>query len=315
MTQYTEHPGKIVQTKKGIFRLGNLRFFDYTQTEPEPGAINIGYIRDLPSVQLDFIGKPRNEVLAALDLHRHKISRLQGFVTMTHTLARHIIQLYGLPPDFPYEIFMNYPDYRPAPTPDEKRDEFVYIGAIPVKFTETLKFLTQLQDRTGFESFFVKRKNYKNNPLTNDCLHVDNYDFGSRYGLLINVNDFPQAAECLPRKILLYLMAGIYPVFHESFTESIAYCHDNGVPPIVYRTVDDLVEFINNNSSINNNIIKRQHYSMEFREAELISKLDRLRQRGLAPLSARTHPTLNRRSTRRRPVNRERRALRRRTTV
>lgn len=264
-------PGSIVHTKVGSWTTGNLRFFDYTHTSPTPGMINVGYIRDLPSSQLSFLKRPQTEVTAIFEQHKNMIKQLQGFVTMTDTLAKHIIEMYDLPPDMPYMLFRNYPNWRI--TPDIKRDEFVYIGAIPVKFDATLKFLSDLKTKTGFDCKFIKRKYYENNPLTDSCMHVDKYDYGSRFGLLINENKFPQAEECLPRKILLYLMCGIYPVFHDSFVESINYCKSAGVDPVVYSTLNELVDRVKKHDYTS---IDRPRYSMEMREHELVSGLKML---------------------------------------
>ena len=72
------------------------------------------------------------------------------------------------------------------------------------------------------------------------------YDCRSRYGLLCNLTNFQQAAECLPRKLLFYLHCGMTPLIHGTFAESIAYCRSWGAQPAVYYSAEDaadLVEF------------------------------------------------------------------------
>ena len=237
-------------------------FFDYMSSSPIPGYKNVSYIRDIPSIQMEFHGRSKSEINKAFIVNKNKVSKLDGFVTMTVPLAEHIKKIYGL--DKPYVLFQNYPSWKETPT--VKRDEFVYIGGIPMKYDKHLEFLSSLEKSSGIKSLFVKRERHI----------VLNYDFGSKYGLLMNVIDFNQAEESLTRKLLLYLMCGMNPVIHESFSESIKYCRNNGVEPLVYRDVDDISSQIPEHKF---GEIDRHLFSMEVRVKYLRKSLEELRGR------------------------------------
>jgi len=270
---FTDDIGKIVQKKRGIFKIDDVAFFDYTVTSPISGMKNIGYVRDLPSVQLDFIGRSQKEVEKTRLLHKSMIEKLDGIVTMTVPLYEHIKELYDV--SKPFRLFRNHPSW--FETPKEKRDEFVYIGAIPVKFDNTLGFLSELTEMTGYPAHFIRRKDYKSNSQAQACMHLNDYDYGSAYGLLINENGFPQAEECLPRKLFRYLMCGIKPVFHESFVESIEYCREHRVWPLVYCDIQDLVDKLpEHDFGPGMDFENRRRFSMEENVGELIEKLDSL---------------------------------------
>jgi len=57
---------------------------------PVNGKFNIGYIRDVPHLQLLDGGFSKNKVEKYYSKHKKKVSQLDAFITMTDSLASQI---------------------------------------------------------------------------------------------------------------------------------------------------------------------------------------------------------------------------------
>jgi len=273
----------IVKNKIGIYnnvyKNNKYAFYDYTNTDFINDALNFSYIRDLPTVQMEYQNFDKEIIDKTFNLHKEKVKKLNGFVTMTDTFARHIKNIYDI--NIPYVKFRNYPIWKD--TQENKRNEFVYVANVPNRFEKYIKFLDELKEKINMKTIFVKysrsfylRKTFEyeeNMKLLDYRISTDDYDYSSKYGLLLNVDNYNQAEEGLPRKLLLYLMCGIQPIIHSSFVESINYCKNTGINPLIYDKIDDIVDNIKTHKFSN---INRKYYSFEERYVDLIHELNLL---------------------------------------
>ena len=111
-------------------------FYDGGNGHPMKGCLNIPYIRDLPSVQLEYGNRPKDAIIF-LKKYKELYRNIDGFITMTDRLAEHIKRLYGI--NVPHGIFRNYPSWHESPK--QKAREIVYIdnsSVRPVGFGNTL---------------------------------------------------------------------------------------------------------------------------------------------------------------------------------
>lgn len=254
----------IIHNQRGLWRNGNICFFDYMTQQPIKGCYNIGFVRDLPHIQLEDGGFPKDKIINAFNKHKAMVNRLDAMITMTDTFAKHILSAYGI--NKPYRLFQNFPSWQE--TPLMKRNEFLYLGAKPIKFQDHEKWLNELSIKS---SKIVICKYYdKLKPGVRG--HISNYDYGSKYGLSTNAVNFNQAHEALNRKVMVYLMSGMYPVMHKSFIEAIKFVKSNGVNPLIYDTIEDIISQIYSHDF---GIIDRKRWCIENRLPELKSMLRR----------------------------------------
>jgi len=254
----------IIHNQRGLWRKGDICFFDYMTQQPIKGCFNIGFVRDLPHIQLQDGKFPPEQITAMFNKHKAMVIRLDAIITMTDTFAKHILSAYNIKK--PYRLFQNYPSWQE--TPLIKKDEFLYIGAKPIKFQEHEKWLNELSIKTNKP--VIWRYYDKLKPGVRG--HISNYDYSSKYGLSTNVVDFNQAHEALNRKIMVYLMSGMYPVMHKSFTEAIKFVRAGGIEPFIYDTIDDIIVGLNTH---NFGIIDRKRWCIESRLTDLKSMLRR----------------------------------------
>ena len=262
----------ILHNQRGIFQIGNTCFFDYMIQRPVNGKFNIGYIRDVPHLQLLDGGFSKNKVEKYYSKHKKMVSQLDAFITMTDSLASQIKNSYDIDKD--YQLFQNFPSW--LETPVQKRNEFVFIGARPIH-PEFDEFFNQLESDSGLsvKTFYYLKGIGKRGV-------IKGFDYGSRYGLFVNITKFNQAFQCLPRKVLIYAMTGITPVVHSSFSETISMLRKNNVEPIIYSTNagDGIKEHSQNIiSTINKHVptqIDRRKWCIETRIPELIQKIKQL---------------------------------------
>lgn len=267
----TADVGKIVQTKNGYWIKDNMHFYDFLGTLPRTNNINIPYIRDIPSVQARFVGLPAGYVQKLYNKNIKRAKRIHAFITMTPTLAEHIKTAYNI--KVPYRIFMAYPDWKS--TPITKDDEIVYIdhsSSVPYGFKEHLSFLDKITKAINIPTIFSSKKfnsdaariveKYGYNVKT---IPLNTYKCNSKYGILMNTNNFNQAGECLNRKLLKYLMYGMMPVIHKSFRESIHYVQSKNITPFVYDRTKDMNRLV----KYDFDEIDRQFFSMKNRTNDL----------------------------------------------
>ena len=270
--------GTIVQTKSGSCIIGNIHFYDYTTTTPKNGMTNIPYIRDLPSIQAEYAKYTDKQKLSFLNKFSKRVQNIDGFITMTGTLADHIREVYKI--NVPHGIFMAYPNW--IDTPDFKRREIVYIdnsGSIPIGFLPHLGFLDKITKETGIPTLFVSKKFTQKakeivlkHKLQVRCESKKTYDYGSEFGILMNTNNFNQAEESMPRKFLTYLMCGMKPLMDDCWTECIEYAEENRIHPLIYQKAED----INKQGEHNWGMWDNRYFCMEERTIDLASELERL---------------------------------------
>lgn len=251
----------ILHQQRGVYRENRLAFFDYMTANPIHGCFNIGYVRDIPHIQLQDGGFPPSKIASVFKIHHAKIRKLDAFVTMTELLAKQIKNSYNI--DIPHALFQNFPSWQPSPL--EKRNEFVYLGAKPIKSDMHESYLKSIEERTQIK---VLWKYYTRvNGLRG---YIANYDYASKYGLSVNATNFNQAREALNRKVLIYLMCGMFPVIHESFESIISFLRDNGISPLVFSSPIDIAEKIPTHEF---GTIDRKSFCIENRIPELLSKI------------------------------------------
>lgn len=195
------------------------------------GEKGVCWVRDVPKAQCD--------KYSATSIPCEK------FFTMSDRIAnlacRHIFNR-----DVPYELFLNYPDYRY--TPDEKRDEMVYVDNSSISYANyglIIDILNGIYDSTGIQTIFISTRFHSklsNMDVGNvKVIHKSEYDYRSRYGLLVGaMKNKYYASISLPRKLLYYLSWGMVPLIHEDFSSAIGYCIKNDANHLVYDKPKDL---------------------------------------------------------------------------
>jgi len=195
------------------------------------GENGICWVRDVPKVQCN--GYSATSIPC------------EKFITMSDRLAR-LAQKYIFRTDIPYEKFLNYPDY--IYTPDEKRNEFVYVDNSSVSYENyelIIDIMNGIYDNTKMDVIFISRIFHgilSDMDLGNvKALSLSEYDYGSRYGLLVPAMPNKYYAKiCLPRKLLYYLSWGMVPVIHADFLNSERFCRKENLNYMTYTNPKDL---------------------------------------------------------------------------
>jgi len=195
------------------------------------GHDGICWVRDIPKVQCD--GYSSTSL------------KCEKFFTMSDEIAR-LAHKHIFKRKIPYELFLNYPDYRF--TPDEKRNEMVYVDNSSMNFDNyslIIDILNDIYNSTGIDIVFISTKFHEelSRMKTHNVkvIHMFDYDYGSRYGLIVpGMSNKYYASICLPRKLLYYLSWGMVPLLHSDFKSSIEYCIDEKVNYGVYKNPSDL---------------------------------------------------------------------------
>jgi hypothetical protein len=179
----------------------------------------------------------------ALARFRKELATVHGFVTMTPSMAKSVRR--SGKTTSTYYRFMNYPLWMAVPA--TRRKEVVYIdnSRVAYNFSELIGFMDDLGRAHDVPMMLASqymtpqaKKIAKGTCVT--VRKLDNYDYASQFGLLLNVNNFNQAAECMPRKLLTYAMCGMRPLIHSSFTESIQYMKQRRVPAQIYSNISQI---------------------------------------------------------------------------
>ena len=224
--------------------VGKVHFYHFWRHQPKRGAINVAWVKDNRSLQFAQMGYHKdylNQARAYLAHDRALFAHVNSFIAPTQLFAEEIMRWYGA--ERPWFQFANYP-WRIASLPDTKRDEVVYVDYSSTVFQEDLyRHLLALFDElwalTGCEGCLVSRVFYDQIIALPHSRHVRvlkprEYEYQSRFGILVNLTNFRGAAEALPRKLLLYLHCGMWPLIHGTFAESIYYCQRWGIKPLIY---------------------------------------------------------------------------------
>lgn len=229
--------------------IGPAYFYHFWRHEPQRGMINVAWIKDLRVAQFaqaGYIDGYLSEAIKYLDIDRRRFAPVHAFVAPTPTFAQEVNRWYAAPgTERPYYCFANYPS-RTRERTGPRRNEVVYVDYASTVFQmEFYQGLISIMDQlyTLAETTGVILANTFKDDVAGLVRHKPHiqvfslsggYDLRSRYGILVNVTNFKQAAECLPRKLLLYCHWGMTPLIHGTFDESIRLCHKRGVQPIVY---------------------------------------------------------------------------------
>lgn len=235
-------------------RIGPVNFYHFWSHSPQYNLINVPWIKDLRIAQFAQAGYVEDYLQQAqhyLVEDRQRFAPVHAFVAPTATFAAEVNRWYAPPGgERPWFSFANYPD-RTRLSNGPRRHEVVYVDYASTVFQEEFYrtlygFFDHLHVLCGVKAVLLVNTFRRDVEALPHGPHVSvrslrsPYDGLSRYGLLVNVTNFKQAAECLPRKLLLYCHWGLTPAIHGTFDESLRFCHKRGVRPVVYWGVKEL---------------------------------------------------------------------------
>lgn len=269
---------RVMRTRKGSFIDGGVHFYFHVFTAPISNLINIPYINDIPPIQLRYHKRDKKEINESLEKYKDRSKHMNAFIGLNKTFCETIKKIYEI--DVPYGYFVSFPPW--FESPHIKRNEIVYLdhsATAPYGFREHLEFLDKIAKTSNIRVLFVSKKFPKDaediahkNKFKVDIIPYGKYDFGSKYGILMNTNNFNQAYFAIPRKLLIYLMCNMNVLVDDSWIESINFMKENGVNPYIYK---DETNFINLDKH-NFGIINPRSFCLEERIKFLDNELIRL---------------------------------------
>jgi len=238
-------------------QVGRAWFYHFWRHKPARGVVNVPWVKDLRCKQFAMMGYESDYLEQArryLNQDRVSFYQAHAFVAPTPSFAEEVMRWYGA--ERPWVQFANYPSRVRVPD-GERRREVAYLDYSSTVFQEDLyrriiAFYDELHALAGVAGIIVAGVFLNDIRALPHRDHVKvlsmsgEYDCRSQFGLLCNLTNFQQAAECLPRKLLFYLHCGMTPLIHGTFAESIDYCDRWGVQPAVYYSAEqaaDLTEF------------------------------------------------------------------------
>ena len=115
-----------------------------------------------------------------------------------------------------------------------------------------------------------KQKLCKQHKFDVSSIPLQKYDYGSKYGILMNNNNFNQARQAMPRKFLIYIMCGMNPIMDKSWIEVKNYCMKYNINPLIYNQINDI------DKSHNFGTWNPKYFCMENRIIDLENELMRL---------------------------------------
>lgn len=267
-------------------QIGRAYFYHFWRHKPARGVVNVPWIKDLRVKQFAMQGYVADYLQQAQQyLAQDRVSFYQchAFVAPTASFAEEVMRWYGAAR--PWVQFANYPSRVKLPG-GERRLEVVYIDYSSTVYQEELylriiSFYDELYALTGATGVIVAAPSVFLNQIKAlpHRQHVKilstsgEYDCRSRFGLLCNLTNFQQAAECLPRKLLFYLHCGITPLVHGTFAESIAFCERWGVQPAVYYTAQDAGALLNIPTW---RVERRERFCIQERVGDLLAELKKI---------------------------------------
>lgn len=260
-------------------QVGKVHFFHFWRHQPKLKVINVAWIKDNRSLQFaqaGYVDGYLNEAARYLKIDRERFGWCNAFIAPTQLFAEEAMRWYGA--ERPWFQFANYP-YR-IQLSDEKRDEIVYVDYASTVFQEgfyrkLFALFDELYALTGFPGVLVCRVFHDQANKLPHRSHIRvvkprEYDYRSRFGILVNVDNFRGAAEALPRKLLLYLHCGMWPVVHGTFAESIQFCRGRGIKPLVYYGPKDAAQLMGKAGQPR---WKRDQFCIEERIGDLVEYL------------------------------------------
>lgn len=263
-------------------RVGKVHFFHFWRHQPMMKMINVAWIKDNRSLQFAQAGYVDDYLVEAaryLQIDRERFGRCNAFIAPTQLFAEEVMKWYGA--ERPWIHFANYPwRVQAAAT---KRDEIVYVDYASTHFqrdfyVKLFALFDELYALTGCGGVLVAKTFYAEAKALPHRAHIrvlkpHEYDYRSKFGILVNVNNFRGAAESLPRKLLLYLHCGMWPLVHGTFAESIYFCRRRGVRPLIYYGPKDAAQLI---GKAGRPRWKRDRFCIEERIGDLVKYLEGL---------------------------------------
>lgn len=233
--------------------LGRVHFYHFWKHQPMSNMINVPWVKDLRAKQFamsGYIPQYLDQAQRYLISDANRFRTSNAFVAPTETFANEVMRWYG--ECRPWIQFANYPDK--LKITGKRRSEVLYLDSSSTVFQEEfflrlIAFFDELHAMSGIKAVVVAGVMRDKIALLPRRSHIKvmaarEYDGLSKYGLLCNLTNFQQAAECLPRKLLYYLHCGMAPLIHGTFMESIYYCKENAIDPLVYYTADEAADYI-----------------------------------------------------------------------
>lgn len=265
--------------------VGKVSFYHFWRHQPTPGAINVAWVKDNRSLQFAQVGYIKDYLEQAksyLTKDRALFSYVNAFIAPSQLFADEVMRWYGA--ERPWFQFANYP-YR-ITLPAGKENDIVYVDYSTAVFQRDLylklfALFDELYTLTGCTGTLVSRVFYHDIQSLGHSRWVRvvkprEYNYQSRFGILVNLTNFRGAAEALPRKLLLYLHCGMWPLIHGTFAESIYYCQRWGVRPLIYYGPKEAAQLMNRHAKTPR--WKRDKFCIEERIGDLVGYLKRLGQ-------------------------------------
>jgi len=233
--------------------IGKVHFYHFWRHQPKQGAINVPWIKDNRSLQLAQLGYVQDyldEAKRYLAEDRKLFSYANAFIAPSQLFAEELMRWYDA--ERPWFQFANYPWC--VTQSDDKQNDVVYVDYStsvfqPDLYLRLFALFDELHVLTACTGTIVARAFHKDITALGHSrwvrvLKPGEYDHKSRFGVLVNLTNFRGAAEALPRKLLLYLHCGMWPLIHGTFAESICYCQKHGIKPLIYYGVKELAQLM-----------------------------------------------------------------------
>lgn len=266
-------------------QLGRLHLYHFWKHQPQRGLINVPWVKDLRAKQFamsGYISTYLQEAQRYLITDAHKFSTSNAFIAPTETFANEVMRWYNAPR--PWIQFANYPD-KIKIGGGKRRNEILYLDSSSTVFQEEFfqrlfAFFDELYTLTGTTGVVVANIMKDKIAALPHRRHIKvlgmrgEYDCRSQFGLLCNLTNFQQAAECLPRKLLFYLHCGMIPIIHATFMESVFYLQRHDIPAWTYYSTEEAAANIENAAQWPG--YNRQHFCIQERINDLLTELQRI---------------------------------------
>lgn len=268
--------------RKDICVDGNkIHVFPFNNFNPVKGKINIAWINDIRVKQLAMHGYMKGYLEQArrwLIIDRTRFNTVDYVITLNKSMFKEINTWLGNGRNKNYLQFMSYPNERHDTR--QKREEIVYVDNsstyTPDFWNGMFELICEIRKKYEIETVISPSHKVIYDALIRQrhtrIVLLNQYDYLSQWGILVNVHNFAQSVECLPRKIPIYLNAGMTPIVHDSFTETIKYLEQNNIEPYTYHNIDMIGSQLKKKHSKH----RPELFSMEYRIKDLADKLTQI---------------------------------------
>ena len=243
-----------IQHKNNYVTGDRVHFFPFFKFYPIYGKVNIAFVSDIRSKQLSLLGYDTDSG-CYLNVDKHRFKSLAAMVTLNRSFAKDVMDWYG---DNNSEIdwfqFLSYPNLIKNVTP--KRREIVFIDNASSFFQDEfynrmIQLLDSINKDNNIDTKIVCQKTiysdelkYRYRKHRTKCIGLDEYDYRSEYGILVDLMDYDYLPTCLPRKLMIYLHCGMKPLVHSVFEESINYLKNNNVASLIFDNLDEIDDLL-----------------------------------------------------------------------